>query len=96
MLTLTPNAETVIRDLLDASPLPDGAGVRIASDPDNGDGHGLRLSLVERPEPADRIVEDVSVPVFVEAEAAPLLDESVLDATARDDGVSFSVESRSA
>ena len=36
-------------------------------------------------------MEDVAVPVFLEPEAAPLLDDGVLDATVEDERVTFTV-----
>lgn len=91
MLTLTPGAESAIRDILDASPLGDGGGLRISADPGSDGRPAFRLALVDAPEPLDRVVEDVAVPVYLEPAAAPLLAEGVLDATTQDDGVTFTV-----
>ena len=92
MLTLTPNAESAIRDILTTSSLTDeGGGLRISADPGSDGQVGFRLALVEAPEPQDSVVEDVSVPVYVGPDAKPLLDGGVLDATTQDEGVTFTV-----
>lgn len=91
MLTLTPRAESAIRDILSTSSVGEDGGLRISADPGADGEVGFRLALVEAPGPADRVVEEVDVPVFLEPQAAPLLDEGVLDATAQDDGVTFTV-----
>ena len=49
---------------------------------------------MEAPGPLDQVVEDASVPVYLEPEAAPLLDEGVLDATIEDERVTFTVGPR--
>lgn len=91
MLTLTPSAESAIREILEASTLPDGAGVRISADEAIGGDVGFRLALVGAPEPDDRQVEEVDVPVYLEPRVAPLLDDGVLDATAEADRITFTV-----
>jgi Fe-S cluster assembly iron-binding protein IscA len=91
VLTLTPSAESAIRDILEASPLPEGAGVRISADEAIGGEVGFRLALVGAPEPGDRHVEKAGVPVYLEPQVAPLLDDGVLDATAQADRVTFTV-----
>ncbi|HSJ73778.1 MAG TPA: iron-sulfur cluster biosynthesis family protein [Miltoncostaeaceae bacterium] len=94
MLTLTPTAESAIREIIATAPVGEGGGLRISTDPGSDGGVGFRLALVEAPEPRDRVVEDVAVPVYVEPEAAPLLDDGVLDATVEDERVTFTVGPR--
>lgn len=91
MLTLTPTAESAIREIIAAAPIGDEGGLRISADPGSDGQVGFRLALVEAPEPLDRVVEDVAVPVYLEPEAAPLLDDGVLDATVEDERVTFTV-----
>ena len=88
MLTLTPTAETAIRQIIDSSPLEEG-GLRISAEPGENGQAAFTLALVEAPGPLDQVVEDASVPVYLEPEAAPLLDEGVLDATIEDERVTF-------
>lgn len=78
MLTLTPSADAAISRIVDASPLPEGSGLRIAQSPGSDD--TLSLTLVEAPEDGDREVPDASVPVYVEPEVADVLSGRALDA----------------
>ena len=91
MLTLTPTAETAIREIIATAPIGDEGGLRISADPGSDGQVGFRLTLVDSPEPLDRVVEDAAVPVYLEPEAAPLLDDGVLDATFEDERVTCTV-----
>lgn len=89
MLTLTPNAATEIRNIIDNPEVPDGCGLRIASDPQAG---GLTLTLATAPAEDDQVVDDSGARVFLEAQAASMLDEMALDAASDGDGqVRFTV-----
>jgi Fe-S cluster assembly iron-binding protein IscA len=81
VLTLTPNAASAIRALVDASELPDdAAGLRIADDP--AQDAALTLSLAAVPAEDDKVVDDDSgARVFLAPQAAALLDDKTLDAT---------------
>lgn len=83
MLTLTDNATTEIRKLIDQPEVPDGSGLRIANDPASG---GLVLSLAAAPTEGDAVVDDEGARVFVDAQAAELLDDKALDAGVGADG----------
>jgi len=94
MLTLTTAAADRIRDLVDQPELPDTSGMRIASDPAQG---GLTLSLAAVPADEDRVLEDsAGARVFLDPQAATILDDKVLDASTDPDGrVQFSVAQQS-
>jgi Fe-S cluster assembly iron-binding protein IscA len=77
MLTLTENAVAVIRNLTDQQEVPDGAGLRIATDPSAG---ALTLSLAEAPLDGDEVLDKSGARLFLDAEAATLLDDKALDA----------------
>ena len=77
MLTLTDNAVLVIRDLTAQQEVPDGAGLRIATDADAG---ALTLSLAEAPAQGDQVVDDSGARIFLDSDAAQLLDDKALDA----------------
>jgi iron-sulfur cluster assembly protein len=81
MLMLTENATRVIGALVDNPELPDGAGLRIVSAPE-----GLSVSPVAGPDESDQIVEEASARVFLEPNAAVVLDDKVLDAQVDDAG----------
>ena len=91
VLTVTPTAESAIREIIATAPIGDEGGMRISTDSGSDGQVGFRLSLVDSPEPLDRVVEDVEVPVYLEAEAAPLLADGVLDATIEEERVTFTV-----
>lgn len=82
VLTLTENAQSEIRNLVDQPEIPDDAGVRIASTPDGA----LTLTLVAGPADGDAVVEEGGARVFLEPEAGTLLDDKTLDAGADLDG----------
>ena len=98
MLTLTPTASEAIRKLTEQVPTEDdSAGVRIApGTPPGGEGAALELSLVEAPESSDKTIEEHGATVYLEPEAAELLDDKVLDAELRDEGVAFEVREQGA
>ncbi len=77
MLTLTDNAVLVIRDLTAQQEVPDGAGLRIATDADAG---ALTLSLAESPAQGDQVVDNSGARIFLDPDAAQLLDDKALDA----------------
>jgi len=93
LLTITEEAVEALDSIVESAPISDDAGVRISRQVD-GDGQaGLGISLVEQPEPTDQVleIEGEHVSVFVEAEAAPALDDKVLDARLQDGQVGFVV-----
>jgi iron-sulfur cluster assembly protein len=91
VLTLTPTAAEVVRTLVEQSTAPDSGGLRIAAGEETGEGIALELSLVEEPEPADERVEQEGATVFLDAGAAELLDDKLLDAEVGEDHVMFTL-----
>lgn len=93
MLTLTPNATTEIRNLVDGPSTPKGAGVRIATDPAT---NGLQLSIAAAPSEDDQVLDDNGARVYLEPRAADLLADQCLDASSDDTGqLRFSVAPQS-
>jgi Fe-S cluster assembly iron-binding protein IscA len=89
MLTLTDNAVAVIHNLTDQREVPDGAGLRIATDTE---GAQLTLSVAPEPMTGDQILDAGGAKLFLDAAAAELLDDKALDASVEDDGrVLFSI-----
>jgi iron-sulfur cluster assembly protein len=93
VLTITENAAEALDAIVESAPVSDAAGVRISRQPSGEGQPGLGISLVEEPAPTDQVleIEGEHVSVFVEAEAAPALDEMVLDARVQDGQVGFVV-----
>ena len=84
MLTLTEHAQTAVRTLTQDPQAPESAGLRLMP----GD-EGLELMLVAEPEAGDALVDDGGARVYVEPQAALLLEEQTLDAQVEDGKVNF-------
>lgn len=84
MLTLTNNAQDAVRTLTKDPQAPERAGLRIAAG-----NQGLELMLVAEPAPGDALIDDDGARVFLESQAANLLDERTLDAEIEGDKVNF-------
>ncbi len=80
MLAITTTAAEAIRGIVAAPELPDGAGLRIATQPGSGEAASLEVSVAETPAETDQVVDESGARVFVEADAVPLLDDKLLDA----------------
>ena len=90
MLTLTENASTVVKTILDQSVEAQEAGLRISQDAD--DSPALHLIAAEAPQPGDQVLEEAGARVFLEETAAQTLDDKILDAQVDESGgVQFSV-----
>jgi len=90
MLIVTDRAEQALWGRIQASPVP-AVAVRICHEADRAPGDGsrpsLQLDLVTQRLPGDIVVTGpTGLEVFVEPEAADLLDDRVLDQTTDDDG----------
>jgi len=89
VLTLTETASEQIRTITTSSDLPAGGGMRIASDPAT---NNLTLSLAPTPVVGDEVVDDAGARVFLDQQAAAVLDDKALDATPGTDGqVQFTI-----
>ena len=91
MLAVTENAASAVSGILASSELPAEAGLRITTEPvqaeEGVERTDLRLSVVEGPEESDQVIDEA--PIFLEPEAAALLDDKLLDAEVVDDQVNF-------
>jgi iron-sulfur cluster assembly protein len=83
VLTLTENASTVVKTLVDQSG-GDHAGLRISQDEPQSP--ALHVIPSEAPQPGDQVVEESGARVFLEETAAQTLDDKVLDAQVDDNG----------
>lgn len=83
MLTLTDNAVMVIRDLTAQQAVPQSAGLRIATDPT---ANALTLALVEEPVQGDQVMDNSGARLFLDSEAAQLLDDKALDVEVDEQG----------
>ena len=88
MLALTQEAIDAVRDVLSDDDLPDAAGLRISTlDADGATELGLQVA----PEPTegDQVIDEGGARLFLDASAAALLDDQVLDAVAHEDHLHF-------
>ena len=90
MLTFTHEAAEAIDAVVHSAPnAPDNAGLRIFRGVAPDGEEGLRLSVTDRPEPDDAVVEAEGTPVFLDSDAADMLDDKVLDASVEGQQVGF-------
>jgi iron-sulfur cluster assembly protein len=83
MLTVTDSAAAEIRNLIGRPDIPEGGGMRIASDPAAG---ALTLSLALAPVGGDAVVDASGARVFLDSAALSVLDDKALDATIDQEG----------
>lgn len=90
MLTFTHEAAEAIDAVVHSAPnAPDKAGLRISRGVAPDGQEGLQLSVTDQPEPDDAVVEAEGTPVFLDSDAAAMLDDKVLDATVEGEQVGF-------
>lgn len=85
MLTLSPSAVQAVDTLLHMPEIPDDAGLRIRSDGESQ----LSIELATEPAPGDQVIEEGGARVFVDSEAAPMLDQAELQARREGDQLAF-------
>jgi iron-sulfur cluster assembly protein len=92
MLTLTESAKEMVRDMVSAESAPEGSGLRIAAAHSEDGGPALTLELATEPAEGDQVLDDEGTRVFLEPEAASLLDDKILATERHDDHYHFSLE----
>ncbi|MGH2734326.1 MAG: hypothetical protein ACRDKZ_02000, partial [Actinomycetota bacterium] len=90
VLTVTDQASTAIKGLIEQSEVPDG-GLRIFAEPLEGDQASLELALTPSPGPGDEVMDSQGALIYLETNAAAFLTDKVLDAALEGDGVRFSI-----
>jgi iron-sulfur cluster assembly protein len=91
MLAVTQDAAIVIRGIVHAAELPEDSGLRITVEDADEQRVGLGLDVVPEPEVEDQVVDTMGANVFLDPQAAELLDDKVLDATYVDDTITFEI-----
>ncbi|HLN76745.1 MAG TPA: Fe-S cluster assembly protein HesB [Nocardioidaceae bacterium] len=91
MLTLTENANNVVKHIVEQSGQNGEAGLRISQDAP--DSPALHVMPTEAPQPGDQVVEEeAGARVFLEETAAVTLDDKILDAQIdQSGGVQFTI-----
>jgi iron-sulfur cluster assembly protein len=92
MLTLTDAAKEMVRDMVSGGDAPVGSGLRIAVVHDDGEGADLSIEVAGEPAEGDQVLEEDGTRVFLEPEAASLLDDKILDAERHDDHYHFRLD----
>lgn len=83
MLTLTENASTIVRDITTQPGLPETAGLRITADSDMS---SFAIAAADDAQPADQVVEQAGATLYLDEQAAVVLDDKILDAAVDDSG----------
>jgi Fe-S cluster assembly iron-binding protein IscA len=90
VLTLTENACDVVKTITEQSTQTEGAGLRIS--PQETDPSALTVAPAESPMTGDQVVEESGARIFLEENAAVVLDDKVLDAQVdQSGGVQFAL-----
>jgi Fe-S cluster assembly iron-binding protein IscA len=91
LLALTDDAVEAVRNIVSSSDeLPETGGLRLVAER-SGTQANLQLSVVALPAEDDEVIEEHGVRVFLEPEAAALLDDKVLDASMEQNQVEFTI-----
>ena len=90
MLTLTENASTIVRDITTQDGFPENGGLRITTEGETPS--SLTISAADQPQPDDQVVEQEGATVYLDQDAAQMLDDKVLDAAVDTEGrVEFAI-----
>lgn len=94
MLAVTESAANAIREIAETTELPgEGGGLRFSLVEVNEDEAQLQVALVRMARDGDEVVEEAGATVYLDADAAAILDDQVLNAQVMADGeVGFSLE----
>jgi iron-sulfur cluster assembly protein len=91
LLALTDNAVQVVKEILSSSDeVSETAGLRMVAER-AGTQANFHLNVVPLPAEDDQVIEEQGARVFLEAEAASLLDDKVLDASVDQNQVAFTI-----
>jgi iron-sulfur cluster assembly protein len=91
LLALTDSAvQAVKRTVLSSDVVSEKSGLRMVAE-QTGMQTSLQLSVVPLPAEDDEVIEEHGARVFLEPEAASLLDDKVLDASVVQDQVAFTI-----
>ena len=74
MLALTENVTEIVKKL--SEEVPAVSGLRIAAEPD---GQSLSVSPADQAAPDDQVLEQDGATVYIDAPAAEMLDDKILD-----------------
>jgi iron-sulfur cluster assembly protein len=91
LLALTDSAVEAVKNIVSSSEeTTETGGLRMVAE-QAGTQTNLQLSVVTLPAEDDEVIEEQGARVFLEPEAASLLDDKVLDASVEQNQVAFSI-----
>ena len=91
MLALTDNAVEAVKSIVSSSDeASEASGLRMVAER-AGTQANFQLSVVPLPAEDDEVIDEQGARVFLEPEAASLLDDKVLDASLEQDQVAFTI-----
>ena len=91
MLALTDNAVEAVKNIVASSDeVSETSGLRMVAER-AGTQANLQLSVARQPAEDDEVIEEQGARVFLEPEAAALLDDKVLDASVEQNQVAFMI-----
>lgn len=91
MLALTDSAVEAVKNIVSSSDeASETGGLRMVAE-QAGMQTNLQLSVVTLPAEDDEVIEEQGARVFLDPEAASLLDDKVLDASVKQDQVAFTI-----
>ena len=88
MLALTDSAVEAVKNIVSSADDSETGGLRMVAE-QAGMQTNLQLSVVTLPAEDDEVIEEQGARVFLEPEAASLLDDKVLDASVEQGQVAF-------
>jgi Fe-S cluster assembly iron-binding protein IscA len=91
MLALTDNAVEAVQEILSSSDeVPEVGGLRLVAEPAGGQ-LNIQPSVVALPGEDDEVIEEQGARVFLDPDAASLLDDKILDASIEPNQVAFTI-----
>ena len=91
MLALTENVTEIVKKL--SEEVPAVSGLRIAAEPD---GQSLSVSPADQAAPDDQVLEQDGATVYIDAPAAEMLDDKILDGGVDEEGnIQFAIGQQS-
>jgi Fe-S cluster assembly iron-binding protein IscA len=91
LLALTENAVEAVKNIVSSSEeASETSGLRMVAERAGMQAH-FKLSVVALPAEDDEVVEEQGARVFLEPDAASLLEDKVLDASVEQDQVAFTI-----
>ena len=95
LLALTDNAVEAVKNIVSSSDeASETGGLRLVAERAGAQAN-LQLSVAPLPAEDDEVIEEQGARVFLEPEAASLLDDKVLDASVEQDQVAFTIAEQS-